>query len=223
MILSIIWCFFRCCLCGYRCCTCCCGGCGGRRERSDGGSERTTTLIVEQPPYSEPPRYAYYDSANDDALPIMPSLEKTQCIAVSVSEEHELAFMRPAIIEDVSLRHRYGDGESSQGLRYINNSLQHPSPIRQYWPDASGSQAPQYRYKASFIPPIQETGYEKETIEYHQNPGRNQKISGNLSEPSLNRGGERKNGRNDYQDLVDHHLDISSYQSQRSQQEWTNV
>ncbi|CUS12188.1 unnamed protein product [Tuber aestivum] len=73
--------------------------CGGRREKKSKVdiSPPASALVTREPPAPEPLKYAYFDAHNDDALPIMPTLEDTKHVAVEVKvEEHELTPMKGA-------------------------------------------------------------------------------------------------------------------------------
>ena len=91
IVLSCIWCFIRCCMCGYACCTCCCGGCGGRRKKYEDPPPPPPPPVYLPPAYREEPQYAYSTDQNGnvhgDSLPAMPTWETTK---VEVKEEVEL-------------------------------------------------------------------------------------------------------------------------------------
>lgn len=103
IVISSLWCLLRCILCGYACCACCCGGCGGRPSKRNSG---TTYLlppapIIDRPPqpqsqpfYHNEPKFAYYDSNSDDALPHMPSARGVDVKQV-VEESHEMGQVGP--------------------------------------------------------------------------------------------------------------------------------
>ncbi|KAA8909472.1 hypothetical protein FN846DRAFT_610792 [Sphaerosporella brunnea] len=101
IVFSTLWCLFRCIMCGYACCSCCCGGCGGRRHKTE-----TTTYVLPPPPpppllatrpphYDhDEPKYAYFESRNDDALPHMPSANGVDVKQRFEIEEHEMEPVR---------------------------------------------------------------------------------------------------------------------------------
>lgn len=101
IVISTLWCLFRCILCGYACCACCCGGCGGRPSKR--GPATTYVLppapIIDRPPlpfHHNEPKFAYYDSNSDDALPHMPSARGVEVKQVVVVEEsHEMGQVGP--------------------------------------------------------------------------------------------------------------------------------
>lgn len=148
-MLLVLRSILRCCLCGYQCCTCCCGGCGGRRDKKS-KTDISPPLVTREPPAPEPPKYAYFDAHNDDALPIMPSLENTQHVAVEVKvEEHELAPMKGVGNERSltpaaqGLEHERRVPTPLQALRQRDRRA--PTPIGGYQRDAYGDRSVAFR------------------------------------------------------------------------------
>ena len=98
ILISIIWCFFRCCICGYACCACCCGGCGGSRKKRENHIHteyiNAPPPVCKPPAYHESPQYAYATdrdgNVNADTLPVMPTWETTR---VEVKEEVEMDYV----------------------------------------------------------------------------------------------------------------------------------
>lgn len=217
IVFSILWCLFRCCLCGYQCCTCCCGGCGGcgggsrRRERrardrehSDRGPALApATIVQQQPSYQEPPQYAYFDRGNDDALPVMPTLEKMQ---VSVREEHELA--------PIGRGRENAYDEQGYGYdQYPSNGPQHPAMARGYAQDGYRSQ-----YQDPYAGRSQDMGYQETGVLHH---------GGNMYQTSS---GQEQAHWNGYAQGAGSDYKVNPYQTnhqnpdysnQRKQEAWT--
>lgn len=238
IVFSILWCFLRCCLCGYRCCACCCGGCGGRREKQKNQPDREILqpppIIVQQPAYHQPPQYAYFDSHNDDALPVMPSFEKTQRIEIAVKEEHE---MGPINAQD---SRGYGYNQPPADLRFPNSGLQHPTPVRGYEQNGYDSQIQQSSnigFESSMystVPPAlqglrhQEGGIpQQKNISYQEISGYHQQMQPGWS----GHGNTEQNAHNDYQTNPYQYQgprnqyapDVSNYHNQRRQEDWAVV
>lgn len=145
-----------------------------------------TVIVQQQPSYQEPPQYAYFDRGNDDALPIMPSLEKTQRIEVSAKEEHEMAPMGRG--------QEYGYDQPLGGDRHPSSKPQYPPPVRGYAPDGYNGQTPPYQdpYSArSGDMRYQETGVVHYGGNmYQESPGYHQE--------QRHWNGQPQNGGNDY-------------------------
>ncbi|PWW77387.1 hypothetical protein C7212DRAFT_342323 [Tuber magnatum] len=181
-VFSILWCFLRCCLCGYRCCACCCGGCGGRREKKSKVDISPPALVTREPPAPEPPKYAYFDAHNDDALPIMPTLEDTKHVAVEVKvEEHELTPMKGAgneggltpAAQGLEPEHERRVPTPLQALRQANKRTQ--TPAGGYRRDAYGGRSVAFREPSpasEYSPTLPPTGAEGGV--YHQGGQRGQ-------------------------------------------------
>lgn len=107
---SLLWCLFRCCMCGYACCTCCCGGCGGRRNKTQQAANNYPSNMPPPPPppFARPPpdqvisrqphpavdrdepKYAYFDESDADKLPHMPSPVMSDVKQRVIVESHEM-------------------------------------------------------------------------------------------------------------------------------------
>lgn len=235
IVFSILWCFLRCCLCGYRCCACCCGGCGGRREKKlkIDISPPVPPPITREPPAPEPPKYAYFDAHNDDALPIMPTLENVKHVAVAVKvEEHELAPMKGVGNERSltpaaqGLEHERRVPTPLQALRQADRGA--PAPIGGYQQDAYGDRSVAFRSPspASAYPPTlppAAAGYPGSRV--HHQGGRHDQYAGHdagyddyrLQQPQAQRGdvAYRNTAQNAYGDY-----EVNPYQApQRPRQQ----
>ncbi|TGZ78607.1 hypothetical protein EX30DRAFT_131640 [Ascodesmis nigricans] len=93
IIFTFLWCFIRCCMCGYACCSCCCGGCGGRRTKHTKEIVHTGPMPVQfHPSDNAGPQYAYYETRSADALPPMPSIDNKTEVHIPVdNKEIELS------------------------------------------------------------------------------------------------------------------------------------
>lgn len=90
IVISILWCFIRCCMCGYACCSCCCGGCGGRRHKREKNAPVLGPMPVQfHPSDNAGPQFAYYDTRSEDALPAMPTVGKNE-VNVHVLNDKEI-------------------------------------------------------------------------------------------------------------------------------------
>lgn len=189
--------------------------------------------MQQQPSYQEPPQYAYFDRGNDDALPVMPSLEKMQ---VSVMEEHELAPMGRGR-ENVRDGHGYGHDQ------YPSNGLQHPALARGYAQDEYRGQ-----YQDPYAGASQNMGYQETGVVHHggnmyqTSPGYQaspgyQTSPGHQEQPQWNgyaqgTGGDYRSGGGDYKvnpyntnqhqnpDYSNQHQN-PDYSNQRKQEAWT--
>ncbi|RPB00622.1 hypothetical protein L873DRAFT_756724 [Choiromyces venosus 120613-1] len=220
---SILWCFLRCCFCGYQCCACCCGGCGGcgkRREKKVTiDISNPPPLVTREPPVPEPPKYAYFDAHNDDALPIMPTLENnTKHIAVEVKvEEHELTPMK-GVGHERSLTPATQEYEYERrvptplrALRQPNERI--PTPVGGYQRGAHGDRSVAFRSPSPAsaysptVPPVA-AGY-PESGAYHQGGRRDQYAGHNAGsddyhlqqpQPQWGNGASRNTVQNAYGD-----------------------
>ncbi|KAG0136882.1 hypothetical protein HOY82DRAFT_548941 [Tuber indicum] len=238
IVLSLLWGFLRCCLCGYRCCACCCGGCGGRREKKMKAdiSPLASSLVTREPPAPEPPKYAYFDAHNDDALPIMPTLENTEQIAVEVKvEEHELTPMKVVGSERSlkpaarGLEHEHRVPTPLQALRQPNKRT--PTPVGGYQRDAYGdrsaafrSQSPASAYSPTLPPAV--AGYPEGGVYYQggrhgQHAGHNAGHNDYLPrqpQPQRGNGGYRNSVQNAYGAYESNPYQVPPQRPRRQQQ-----
>lgn len=175
-------------------------GFGGGPGYGGPGPMAPTIIVQQQPSYQEPPKYAYFDRGNDDALPIMPSLEKSQ----RIEEEHEMAPM--------------GRGNGQQEYGYPSNGLQHPPPVRGYAQDGySGQYQDPYSGRSGDARYQQETGVTHNGGNMYQEQ---QQWNGHPQNGGNNYGaGDYKTDPYQYQGSTQHQN--PDYSSQRKQEAWT--
>lgn len=158
-----------------------------------------TVIVQQQPVYQEPLKYGYLDRGNDNALPIMPSLEKSQWI--EVKEEHEMAPIGR------------GNGQQQQQQGY---GLQHPPAVRGYAQDSYSGQ-----YQDPYLGRSGDARYQQETGVTHH--------GGNMYQEQRQWNGHPQNGGsyygagdykiNPYQGSTQHQN--PDYSSQQKQETWT--
>ncbi|KAL0640218.1 hypothetical protein Q9L58_000776 [Maublancomyces gigas] len=197
---------------------------GGGPGYGGPGPMAPAIIVQQQPPYQEPPKYAYFDRGNDDALPIMPSLEKSQRIEVTAKEEHEMAYMGRG---NGQQQQEYGYVQPAGGVRYPSNGLQHPPPVRGYAQDGYNEQ-----YQDPYSGRSGDARYQQETGVTHHGGNMYQESPGYHQEQQQ-WNGHPQNGGNNY-GAGDHKTDPYQYQgstqhqnpdysSQRKQEAWTAV